>query len=136
MDFNLNIEMTRLIKILFLVTTISIVLNGCYHDNEEDLYPTLPGCDTTDLSFSKDVLPILNNYCFTCHGNDAYLDLGSGISLDGYDNVMLLVEPNNYLLSAIQQDGNAIPMPKSGEKLSDCNIAIIRGWINEGAKNN
>jgi len=43
---------------------------------------------------------------------------------------------NGTLAGAIEHTPGFTPMPQFGDKLSDCNIAIIKAWINNGALNN
>lgn len=91
-----------------------------------------PVCDSSQFTFSGTVQPILQTHCLGCHGGLA-ID-GGFIQLDNYDGVKEQVT-SNILYPAITHTG-ANPMPKNGNKLSDCKIAVIRKWIEAGALNN
>jgi len=89
-------------------------------------------CDTTGMQYSLDVLPILKANCYSCHANGI---VNGGVSLDGYANVATQVS-NGNLIGAITHAPGYVPMPFDGGKLSDCDIAKIKAWINEGAPDN
>ena len=114
---------------------VSTITTSCYKDNEEDLYPNVSDCDTVSISYAQDVKPIVESFCLACHSEANSASLASGINLEGYDNIITIVESGTFL-SSIEQDGSASFMPKNANKLADCNIAIIRNWINEGSQNN
>jgi mono/diheme cytochrome c family protein len=88
----------------------------------------------SDITFSTGVQPILNTYCVTCHYKNAPTSVGGGISLALYDDVYVYAM-NGQLQSAIEHTAGTY-MPKTGGKLSDCNIAIIDAWITADALNN
>jgi hypothetical protein len=135
MDFNNNNMIKNLMIWGLFVAVISILTTSCYKDNEEELYPKVSDCDTLLVSYSTGVVPILESFCYACHDETNNASLASGVNLEGYDNLMLHIESGSFL-SSIVQDGNASFMPKNSNKLADCNVAIIRNWINEGASNN
>lgn len=134
--YNLNMKNLS-ISLLVPGLLVLLVLPSCYVDKEEELYPPSSGaCDTLNTSYVVNVTPILESFCYTCHGDADYMTLGGNIKLEGHANVSAVVS-NGTLMSSISHDGGiSTPMPKSGNKLVDCNIAIIRQWINEGAQNN
>lgn len=104
---------------------------GCYYDTEEDLYPTL-NCNTTSVSFSSDVQPILNNNCIVCHS--AAANLGN-ITLEGHSAVLKYVN-DGTLLGSIKHLSGYSAMPQGASKMNACNIAKIESWINAGSPNN
>ena len=89
-------------------------------------------CDSSQFTYSGQVIPILQTNCLGCHSGFA-ID-GGFIPLDTYDGIKEQVN-GNFLLPAINHTGS-YPMPKNGNKLSDCKITIIRKWIEAGAPNN
>ncbi|MBC8266866.1 MAG: hypothetical protein H8E84_07875 [Flavobacteriales bacterium] len=107
-----------------------LLFSSCYYDNQEELYQYLvDNCDTTSITFSNSIMPIIIDECSSCHlsGNT----LGE-VSLNSYSEVMIYVD-NGELESDI--NGTANIMPKAG-MMNNCNIMIIEKWINDGAKNN
>lgn len=126
---------------------ISIVLliiaafteTGCYYDSKEEL-GLIQTCDTAVVSYSAQIQPILAAECDICHSAEAADLVGGGNNLDGYDNVWNYTEPGDAGNSLFYQSVEWVPgasfMPKSGSKLSNCELALIRNWINQGALNN
>lgn len=97
---------------------------------------------TTD--FSRDVLPILSDNCFTCHGPDENrrrahlrLDTREGIFADrgGYQ----VVVPGNAKASKLYQKISAsdedmrMPPSSANRTLTPAQIETIKRWIDEGA---
>lgn len=116
---------------------VTIFLTSCYNDNRETLYPQPPidGCDTTNLSFSSDILPIMIENCATpgCHTSVAN---AAGYALDSYQGVRQAAVTDQRLLGTIKQDQGFSPMPKGNSKLPACEINKISAWIASGAQNN
>ncbi len=118
-----------------LLVLISVVFCSCYNDNMEELYPELSsGCDTTNVTYSLTVAPILNNYCLNCHSTSAANGSGGGIKLGSFTDVVTY-EANGKLMGSIKHLGGYSPMPKGGGTLSDCKIRQLDKWIEKGAKN-
>jgi hypothetical protein len=110
---------------------IIITLSGCYYDKEEILFPQSV-CDTSAITFSRSVVPVLSSNCYSCHGGSIP---SAGISLDTYAGVKLQAD-NGKLFGAISHAAGFSPMPKNGGSLSSCNITKIKKWIDAGAPNN
>ena len=91
-----------------------------------------PAPEPAEVSFSKDVQPILTASCIACHspsGSAAKYDLTS------YDRLARLVVGGNADASkffTVMQQGR---MPPSG-KLEQSKLDLIRDWITRGAKDN
>ncbi|HSN50143.1 MAG TPA: hypothetical protein VLR52_02850 [Bacteroidales bacterium] len=98
---------------------------GCRNYNEVDLYPP---CDTTNVTYSGDIHPIIAANCVPCHTSVNQL---GGIVLDVVDSARIPAR-NGLLLKAVTHDPSVIPMPRGGAKLSDCDISKIRYWITLG----
>lgn len=113
-------------------------LGSCYNDNMESLNINKNGCDTTNITFSKNIRPIIDQQCASCHASGVYQTLGGSYNLDGYANVKGFADPNGLLIKSVIGDPSVSqrmpPIPAS--KLSDCQISQIQQWINGGASNN
>ncbi|MBI1288928.1 MAG: hypothetical protein GC178_15275 [Flavobacteriales bacterium] len=92
-------------------------------------------CDSTSVSYSGSVVPILELYCFGCHSSTSAPNSGGGVALEPYSNLMTYVN-NGFLIGDITHQNGYNAMPLGGNKLDDCKIGTIRNWINEGAQNN
>lgn len=99
------------------------------------------------VSFSLDVLPILQNHCVRCHhpGGKGYE--ASGLDLRTYTGVMKgtrhgkIVVPGEPLTSNLMAliEGRSDPsirMPHKKWPLLKQQIEIIAQWVRQGAKNN
>ena len=117
-----------IIKLLLLAV---ITLPACYYDNEETLYPA-GECITTDISFSQDIVPIIQQHCYGCHSAAVNT---ANITLEGHVNMVKYAQ-NGRLIGAIKHQSGYIAMPQGEAMLSDCNIAKIEQWITDGKPNN
>ena len=123
--------MKRLLVSIASLAVFLFFFVSCYYDNEEALYPTLNNtCDTTNVTYSATIAPILNNNCTGCHGGSIP---SGGILLTNFANVQT-VASSGLLMNALK--GNGVPlMPLSGS-LSSCNITQFQIWIRNGMLNN
>ncbi len=114
-------------KLLVLTFILGVVFYGCTYDNEAELYG-LGNCDTTDVSFSATIEPIIATNCAIvgCHvpGNDRFL-------LTNYDEIKENVDNGSVGRHAIRDRD----MPPDGP-LPLCEIAQLDSWIKAGAPNN
>jgi hypothetical protein len=123
--------MKRLLIYFAAITMISLAFVSCYYDNEEALYPTLSSsCDTTNVTFSNTITPILSNNCYSCH-SDANAAFGGNVHLQAYSDV---VANSSKIVVAIKQTGS-IPMPPNG-KLNSCSIKQFDIWVSNSMPNN
>ena len=111
---------------------IMMVLGSCYNRKADIVYPAPVTCDTTNVRYSVEVVNILKANCYVCHMPGF---APSGIFLNSYTTVKTMVN-NNMLINSIQWTPGFSKMPKNQSKMNDCNIAIIRTWIRNGAPNN
>jgi mono/diheme cytochrome c family protein len=136
-QLNFFYKMRRLFSKPFSIAATALAMlllvsaTGCYYDKEEILYPAT-ACDTTVVTYSTSVVPILSANCFSCHGGNTP---SAAIRLDTYAGVKQQAD-NGRLFGAVSHDASYSPMPKGGTKLNPCNIAKIRKWIAAGAPNN
>ncbi len=113
--------------------------------------PVLPGASAAPppTSFSRQVLPILEQRCVVCHSPSGVGYKAIGLDLRSYEGVMagsiygVAVIPRHPELSpliAVIQKNRAsfknLKMPPIGKLLSSAEIDMISRWIAEGAKDN
>lgn len=111
-------------------------------------FPVLGAPIKGEVSYKKNVFPILHDYCLSCHqpGGKGYEK--SGLDMRTYDSLMKgtkfgsVINPGNSFTSIIIQavEGRvhaAIKMPygMSGGLAKD-KIATLKKWVDQGAKNN
>jgi hypothetical protein len=103
----------------------------------------VPACDTSNMSYSQNIAPIIKNNCYLCHskGNTS---INGGILLDSYTGLAGWVRPyyadSSWLVGNIRHDPPGlypyVPMPYMKPKLDACSINQIAAWVNQGAKDN
>jgi mono/diheme cytochrome c family protein len=92
-----------------------------------------PTCDTSTVTYSGSIRPILAAECVSCHSVAA--DTNLNVDLSTFDGVKSVAESGQLYGSITHAPGYA-PMPHDNDTLSDCQILLIRTWIDEGASNN
>ncbi|TRZ71277.1 MAG: hypothetical protein D4R97_06950 [Bacteroidetes bacterium] len=117
--------------ILFIfIAALGMLFPSCYYDKEETLYP-FQKCDTTHVTYSQTIVPILSANCYVCHASAI---AQGGVVLDSWAGIQVYVT-NGKFIPAIDHTGN-FPMPKGGSMLPDCTIEKIKRWVTNGAPNN
>jgi hypothetical protein len=107
---------------------------SCYYDSEEALYPNLDNsCDTSAVTYSGSIAPMINDNCIGCHGSGSFSTSGGNIRIDGYADVSSQAD---RILGAIKHNPAFSPMPKGAGKLTDCQITMFEIWIRDGKPNN
>ena len=98
-----------------------------------------------ELSFNRDIRPILSDKCFRCHGPDAAA-LKGDLRLDSREDVLrerdgyqVIVpghpERSNLVERVTHVDEDEVMPPRdSTSELSGGEIAILKRWISEGAR--
>jgi hypothetical protein len=109
--------------------------------------PSVPFQDVNVIakpSYERDIQPIFDEFCVTCHGE---LDAHNGLQLDSYEEVMKgtqygpVVIPGDAELSNLRaliehETDPSIWMPFHGEQVSPHRIENIINWIRNGAAHN
>ncbi len=120
---------------LLLIMTMLVCLSACKNEKDDDTDgPITPQaiCSTDSVTFEGVIKPLLANNCLSCH--DATLASG-GVDLSTHDKVATTAK-SGALYGAVAHQGNYVPMPYNGKKLSDCDIAKIKAWVDAGSPNN
>lgn len=122
--------------ILVLFTGLFVLsFYSCYYDKADLLYPTgsTVSCDTiATVSYTQNVVPLLKTQCYGCHGASG----GSGgINMSTYANDKAIAA-NGKLYGSISHAAGFVPMPQGTAKMTTCQLAAIKKWIDAGALNN
>lgn len=101
----------------------------------------LPAAAARPVDFTSDIRPIFEKFCLSCHGTDKQL---SGFRLDREGDALRggdsgkAFEPGksaeSLLVKYIAGLDPDILMPPEGEQLTREQIALVRGWIDQGAQ--
>ena len=96
------------------------------------------------IDFNRDIRSILSNNCVACHGPDEEerkaklrLDTREGALMDlgGYSAVKPGSPEDSELIKRITttDDGDLMPPPEKGKRLSPREVQLLRDWIAQGA---
>ena len=104
------------------------------------------GLTTAAVEFNRDIRPILAGTCFHCHGPDPgsrkaglRLDTEAGFFSAGEGKTPTVVKGDPqmselFLRLVTSQEDDLMPPKKSNKTLKPSEIALIRQWIQEGAR--
>jgi mono/diheme cytochrome c family protein len=126
----LKMHTSKFLPIALSLFLLAIIYTGCKHDPDSSGEPTPPDppdpkeCDTLNVTFYGSVLPIFQQNCISCHSG-ANPDFG--IDLTNFDHLASIID-NGSLVGAVNHAAGFYPMPKGGNKLSDCDIRKIEIW--------
>src|SRR4051794_996831 len=94
------------------------------------------------VDFGRDVLPILSDHCFRCHGPDAG-GRKADLRLDRKEQALRAEDPvivpghsdRSELIARITSDDPAevMPPPKANRPLSPRQVELLRRWVDDGA---
>jgi mono/diheme cytochrome c family protein len=101
--------------------------------------PTATTAPAAAVSFAKDVLPIFQKNCTSCHGGGSPR---AGLNLSTYAGVTkgsssgTVITAGNVDKSVLYGLVKSGAMPPSGGKLAEADLMKISDWIKAGALNN
>lgn len=125
-------------KITLFATAALLILAGCYNDKYDKLYPNpvTTTCDTTIITYTNDIKPIINSSCAInggCH------NAAGDANTNGLDYTVFSILQGQATTTLMVNDINGTPTPRHNAmplnlpKLSQCDINKITRWVNEGA---
>jgi mono/diheme cytochrome c family protein len=121
------------IKNTFFFFVLASVFASCSYDKEELLYSGVVCANPpTQAFYTRDVLPVLQQNCYTCH---AAANPPGGVIMGSYADDKSLAT-SGRLYGAIAHRPGYLPMPFGQAKLSPCIIESIKKWIDDGSPNN
>jgi hypothetical protein len=125
--------MKNTIMIVLLIIASFTGLQSCYYDKADMLYPNTVACDTTAVvSYSQKIVPLFQQQCYSCH---LTASMGGGILMGSYaaDKAIAV---NGKLYGSVSYASGFSPMPKGANKMTSCQLALVKKWIDAGAPNN
>ncbi|MBI2806453.1 MAG: PSD1 domain-containing protein [Planctomycetes bacterium] len=90
------------------------------------------------IEFNRDIRPILSEYCYNCHGPAKSTRKGD-LRLDTKDGAMTVIAPGKLKGSLLYQRITSLdvrermPPAKTGKKLNERQIELVKRWIEQGA---
>jgi hypothetical protein len=136
---------TAYLPILGVAVAFAGLLSACSYTRIEP-----QGCPTTykGVSYEKDVVPIFRTNCYRCHDAAHYQlpsssgGAGSAMNMESFSSVSTWTSSAtgkggvSYMVGCISHNEGFTAMPFDGGKLTPCEIALIKTWVDEGAQNN
>ena len=126
-------QLIPIIITIFLVSAYVILQSGQIPMAQLEAIPQ------ADISYSKDVYPILESRCGKCHMGSF---TSENLNMETYDSLMAgsqngaVIVAGNAKESLLARKILKGEMPKRGTKLTSAQVQIIIDWINTGAPNN
>ncbi|HTH46779.1 MAG TPA: c-type cytochrome domain-containing protein [Candidatus Limnocylindria bacterium] len=132
-------KFNRLLGSLALAAATASVLAA-----EVDVSKLPPASKQAGVTFDKDIKPVFEKSCFKCHGTEKQkgkLRLDSlDAALKGGENAPDIIvkdsakSPLVWAVARIGDEDDAMPPKGKGDPLTTEQIALIRAWIDQGAK--
>ncbi len=95
------------------------------------------GNSERELSFNKDIRPIISDKCFHCHGPDAD-NQESDFRLDTEEHALEGIVRGNadasLIIERIHDTDNPMPPTEAARQLTDQDKTTLKQWIDQGAK--
>lgn len=108
---------------------------GVEEKMEEVAEVSAPACASTELSYKKDILPIFEANCFSCHNEEVYARKADGNLMVGYSDIKKYLD-EGLIIGNIERTQGFIGMPYKKEKIDSCDIEKIKAWAAAGALEN
>src|SRR5688572_6659759 len=103
----------------------------------------IPGAGTTaePVDFVRDVKPLLQQHCTSCHGatkqrGGLRLDTGAGV-LSGSNSGSVIVpgkSAQSLMIKAVTASDGVTSMPPKGPRLTTRQVDLLKAWIDQGAR--
>ncbi len=94
----------------------------------------------TPVDFAREILPVLSNKCFVCHGPDSRkkdllrLDSFEGATRDlgGYRAINTSNPAKSEIIARINSSNDSMPPEKAEKKLTSAERKLIQRWVLQG----
>lgn len=123
---------------IYLTITVILFLSSCVMDKSDEVKPEVPALgDTMVVSYSKDVVPILQTYCYgegeqRCHVTNTNQYAAFDFTIC---SILSDVAKDGLVDDRVFSPGHDMPPlnANSPQQLSDDALQILRLWIDQGA---
>lgn len=112
-------------------------------DRPPTTFTSEPSFADLEISFNRDIRPILSDNCFNCHGPDEHsrkadlrLDTREGATGGEYPAIVAGDSDASELIARLltEDEDDIMPPPESHKKLTPDQILLLTRWVNEGAE--
>jgi len=129
------------VRPLLIVTAWSLLVSVAIADDQPEKPATeLPPPASRQIDFERDIQPIFEDRCITCHSGEAQK---GGLRLDSRDALLggdsgLVIDPGKSADSLLVRTVAGLEpdkiMPPKGDRLTAEQISLLRAWIDQGAR--
>ncbi|MEO8148752.1 MAG: hypothetical protein ABI723_14000 [Bacteroidia bacterium] len=115
------------------------IFSGCLYDKGDLPEPALPA-DTTTVSYSKDIVPIMITYCLGvgnqhCHVTNS--NQGSVGDFSTYPGLKEKIDSGKFALRVFNSNGGMPPPYTNGPKvIAPGDLQKLHKWVDMGAPDN
>lgn len=132
---------------LFAICAVIAFAVSCTHTsldpnnptNSDTTSTTTSSCDADTVYFTNSILPMMVSNC-AMSGCHSAASAAEGVVLDNYQGILEEVKPGNPSKSKIYESvtgsGEEFMPPAPNTPLSTDQIALLKKWIEQGARNN
>ncbi len=127
-----------------IVPSVLFVATASLLAADVDVSKLPPAAKQAGVTYDKDIKPVFEKSCFKCHGPEKQkgkLRLDSLLAaIKGGENAPDIVvkdsakSPLIWSVARIGDEDDAMPPKGKGEPLTSEQVALIRAWIDQGAK--
>ena len=117
-------------KKLILLGSLLFFSSCLYHKDSPT--PSSSCLPTATVSYQHDIVPLLQKECLSCHSERNH---SGGVMLETYEEVKVYATAGEFYDSIVSINGYSPRMPQGGQ-LSECNVELIKKWIDAGILNN
>lgn len=131
----------RILLLSLLVSGIFVLMPLSFLSADKE--PGRQKTDAVSIPFKRDIQPLLEAHCLSCHGSEkpesgfSLTSRKSALTGGNYGTAIIPGKPDQspllLMISGTHQDEIVMPPEGEGERLSDKEVAAIRQWIREGA---
>ena len=123
----------------YIVSEMNRRINPLYLIFPAFLLPVTGSSAENSVDFAREVLPILSNKCFVCHGPDAKEDEvrldsfeGATVDLGGYKAINPDSPEDSELFHRINDKEDPMPPDKAEKKLTEKERDVLTRWAKSG----
>jgi hypothetical protein len=109
-----------------------MMMASCTYDSEELFFGTPGDCDTTAVSYSEHISPVMAVSCNACHNSSSP---SGGVITSGYVGLSAAAS-SGRLVGAVWHFSGYSPMPLAQPQLDSCSMKRIMAWVNQGHPDN
>ena len=127
------------------VASLCTLFYSCVHEPKTYVAPVSPVaiCDTINMSYKTNILPILKVCCYQCHSDSVTQNGSLGFDVETFSSLKQYLKLGyrgdgiygSMFIHCIQHSLFARDMPPT-YTIDSCSLGQIRSWIGDGAKDN